>query len=182
MKASPSTTGSQFRPGDVPPFADGKMVAFLRDRYRRKYLEGVTPDLPNKETPGGNWYELVGSSYDRTTYALEIETSPEQDQALIRKFNSLPNRSHFHMLTRNCADFVKDVINLYQPRALRARLQSELQKSSPGKVADRQIRRDLQLRQREIEEDNPLKTSLPLPLLDRPSESLAPDSTRGNRP
>ncbi|HUD65437.1 MAG TPA: hypothetical protein VMQ17_12700 [Candidatus Sulfotelmatobacter sp.] len=65
---------------------------------------------------------------------------------------------------------------------LTARLQSELQKSSPGKVADRQIRRDLPLRQRGVEEDNPLETSLPLPLLDRPSESLASDSTRGNRP
>jgi hypothetical protein len=362
------------RPEDVPLFADAKMVAFLRDRYRRKHLRDIVPDLPNGGTPGGNWYELVGSSYDRTTYGFEIETSPEEDQALIRKLNSLPNRSHFHILTQNCADFVKDVINLYQPKALRrsyvadlgistpkqmakkllqfsdrhpelrlsrfiipqvpgdiarskavhgvvesflkskkyivpsgvaspifagcvaavyfgsgrgrldpaydamiftpgnepelplsaeerrayhkafehllarasleasarsgqeswervqskaepeldehgrpvlqmnigpevvkvgasakniltidapsqfiealltARLQSELQKSSPGKVADRQIRRDLQLLQRALEEDDPLETSLPLPLLGRPSESLASDSTRGNRP
>src|SRR5215831_8578402 len=33
------------RPEDVPLFADGKMVAFLRDRYRRTYLEGIAPDL-----------------------------------------------------------------------------------------------------------------------------------------
>jgi hypothetical protein len=50
------------RPEDVPLFADAKMVAFLRDRYRRRYLEDVIPDLPNREAPGGNWYELVGSS------------------------------------------------------------------------------------------------------------------------
>ena len=29
------------RPEDVPLFADSKMTAFLRDRYRRKYLEQV---------------------------------------------------------------------------------------------------------------------------------------------
>ena len=61
-------------PGDVPLFADAKIVAFLRDRYRREHLEDVAPDLPNGETPGGNWYELVGTSYDRTTYGFEIET------------------------------------------------------------------------------------------------------------
>src|SRR5438445_7666705 len=44
------------RPENVPLFADAKMVAFLRDRYRRKYLESVAPDLPDGATPGGNWY------------------------------------------------------------------------------------------------------------------------------
>jgi len=68
------------RAEDVPLFADAKIVAFLRDRYRRKYLKDVVPDLPNGETPGGNWYELVGSSYDRTTYGFEIETSTERDE------------------------------------------------------------------------------------------------------
>jgi len=62
---------------------------------------------------------------------------------------------------------------------LTARLQSELQKSSPGKVSDRQIRRDLQLLQRAMEEDDSLETSLPWPLLDRPSEARASDSNRG---
>ena len=65
------------RPEDVPLFANAKIVAVLRDRYRRKHLEDIAPDLPNGETPGGNWYELVGSSYDRTTYGFDIETSPE---------------------------------------------------------------------------------------------------------
>jgi hypothetical protein len=32
---------------DVPLFADANIVAFLRDRYRRKYLKDVLPDLPD---------------------------------------------------------------------------------------------------------------------------------------
>jgi len=122
------------RAEDVPLFADAKIVAFLRDRYRRKYLKDVVPDLPNGETPGGNWYELVGSSYDRTIYGFEIETSPEQDEALILKFNSSPNRSHFHLLTRNCADFAKDVINLYQPKALHRSYVADLGISTPKQM------------------------------------------------
>src|SRR5437879_3915555 len=100
------------RPEDVPLYADTKTVAFLRDRYRRKHLKDVVPDLSNGETPGGNWYELVGSSYDRTTYGFEIETSGEQDEALILKLNSSSNHSHFHLLTRNYTDFVNGELTL----------------------------------------------------------------------
>ena len=60
------------RPEDVPLFANAKMALFLRDRYRRKYLEEIAPDVKNGETPGGNWYQLIGSSYDRTIYGFEI--------------------------------------------------------------------------------------------------------------
>src|SRR4029077_6162796 len=35
------------RAEDVPLFADAKMTAFLRDRYRRTYLEDVAPDVRN---------------------------------------------------------------------------------------------------------------------------------------
>ena len=122
-------------PEDVPLFADAKMVDFLRDRYRRKYLEDVAPDLPSGDTPGGNWYELVGSSYDRTIYGFEIETTSEQDAALIRKYNSSPNRSHFHTVSRNCADFVKEVINFYQPRALHRSFVADIGVTTPKQMA-----------------------------------------------
>ena len=105
------------RPEDVPLFANAKMTLFLRDRYRRNYLEAIAPDVSNGEMPGGNWYQLVGSSYDRAIYGFEIETTPEQDDALIRKLNSSPNRSHFHLATNNCADFAKGVLNFYYPRS-----------------------------------------------------------------
>jgi len=96
------------RPDDIPLFVDTKMVNFLRDQYRRKHLESVAPDRENGETPGGNWYELVGSSYDRTVYAFEIETSAAQDEAFIRKYNSSRNHSHFRTVSSNCADFAKN--------------------------------------------------------------------------
>jgi hypothetical protein len=123
------------RPEDVPLYANAKTVAFLRDRYRRKYLKDVGPDLPNGQRPGGNWYELFGSSYDRTTYSFEIETSGEQDEALILKLNSSLNPSHFHLLTRNCADFVKDLINLYQPKALHRSYVADVGISTPKQMA-----------------------------------------------
>ena len=123
------------RPEDIPLFADARMVAFLRDRYRRKHLEDIVPDAPNGSAPGGIWYELLGSSYDRTIFGFEIETTPEQDLALIYKLNSSPNRSHFHLLTNNCADFAKDIINFYYPRTLHRSVIADVGITTPKQIA-----------------------------------------------
>ena len=123
------------RPEDIPLFADAKMVAVLRDRYRRAYLESVVPDGKNGDTPGGNWYELIGSSYDRTIYGFEIETTPEQDAALLRKLNSSSNRSHFHTVSNNCADFAKNIINFYYPKTLHRSVVADIGITTPKQMA-----------------------------------------------
>ena len=127
------------RPADVPLFADSKMTFFLRDRYRRKYLEDIAPDK-NGEAPGGNWYELVGSAYDRSIYGFEIQTSREQDQALINKLNSSPNVSHFHLASRNCADFAKDILNFYFPKALHRSIVADVGITTPKQMAKLLVR------------------------------------------
>lgn len=123
------------RPEDVPLFVDSKTVAFLRDRYRRQYLESVAPDGKNGETPGGNWYELVGSSYDRTIYGFQIDTTPEQDAALIRKLNAQSNRSHFRTVSSNCADFAKGIINFYYPKTLHRSVVADVGITTPKQMA-----------------------------------------------
>jgi hypothetical protein len=123
------------RPEDVPLFADAKMTLFLRDHYRRRHLEDIAPDAKNGETPGGNWYELVGSSYDRTIYGFEIATTRKQDAALIRKLNSSPNESHFHTVSRNCADFAKDVLNFYFPKTMHRSIISDVGITTPKQLA-----------------------------------------------
>ncbi len=128
------------RPEDIPLFADARMVLQLRDRYRRQHLRGVAPDAKNGGTPGGNWYELVGSSYDRTIYGFEIETTAEQDAALIRTLNSSANRSHFHLAWRNCANFAKDVLNFYYPKALHRSVVADAGMTTPKQVAQTLIR------------------------------------------
>ena len=62
------------------------------------------------------------------------------------------------------------------PALLTARLQAELQRSSPGKFSDREIARDLQLLQRAMEEDRSLEASLGSRPLHRLPES--PSSER----
>jgi hypothetical protein len=125
---------------DIPLFAEPRLVNFLRDQYRRKYLEQVAPDLPDGETPIGNWYELVGTAYDRTSYAYEVETSPQRDLDFIRVYNSSQNRSHFRTVSSNCADFAKDVINFYYPKALRRSVTADVGISTPKQMAQRMMK------------------------------------------
>jgi hypothetical protein len=123
------------RQEDVPLYADAKLVAFLRDQYRRKYLESLVPDLPGGGTPSGEWYELVGASYIRTIYGFAIETSREQDALLINKFNSEPNHKHFNLVTSNCADFARQVIDFYFPHAVHRNVIFDLGVTTPKQIA-----------------------------------------------
>ena len=123
------------QPEDVHLYADAKLVAFLRDRYRRAHLLSLAPDLPDGGTPGGEWYQLVGASYLRTIYAFEIETSPEQDAQLIARLNTRPNRKRWALVTSNCADFAREIINFYYPHALHRSIIFDLGVTTPKQLA-----------------------------------------------
>lgn len=122
-------------PEEIPLFSDAKMVALLRDRYRRRYLADIAPNRKNGETPGGNWYQLIGSSYDRTIYGFEVATTPEQDAALVAKLNSSANESHFRLVSNNCADFAKGIINFYYPKTLHRSVIADVGMTTPKQMA-----------------------------------------------
>jgi hypothetical protein len=123
------------RPQNIPLFADAKLKTDLRDHYRRKYLEDIVPDGASGAAPGGDWYELIGSAYDRTLYGFQIETSAEQDDAFIARYNSMANRESYKLVSRNCADFVRDAVNFYYPKAVKRGLFSDLEVSTPKHMA-----------------------------------------------
>jgi len=123
------------RPADIPLFVDNKLEAALRDQYRRKYLESVVADGPSGVTPGGDWYELVGSAYDRTLYGFQIETTPAQDDEFIARYNAGPNHESYKLVSRNCADFVRDAVNFYYPKAARRSVIADLDVSTPKHTA-----------------------------------------------
>jgi hypothetical protein len=122
-------------PEDIPLYTDGKLAAFLRDQYRREYLEDLAPDRPSGEVPGGDWVQLVGSAYDRTSYGFQIETTAKQDDELIRWLNARPNSKSYKVVSRNCADFVREVVNFYYPKAVSRGILSDLSVATPKQSA-----------------------------------------------
>jgi hypothetical protein len=122
-------------PEKVPLYADPKLEAFLRDRYRRQYLEQFVPDGKNGETPDGPWYQLAGSAYDRTLYAFQIETPVDKDDELIQILNAERNTGRYKLLSANCADFAKGIINFYYPGALHRAVIADLGVTTPKQIA-----------------------------------------------
>lgn len=120
---------------DIPLYANPKIVAFLRNEYRKKHLEAIAPDLPNGEPPDGNWTQLVGAAYDRTIYGFTIETTSQEDDRFIQAYNDRPNQSHFNLLAHNCADFARGVINFYYPKTLHRNLIADVGITTPKQIA-----------------------------------------------
>jgi hypothetical protein len=120
---------------EIPLFANPKIVAFLRNQYRRNHLEAVAPDDPTGEPPEGNWTQLVGAAYDRTIYGFQIQTTAEQDDQFIQAYNSRVNRAHFNLITHNCADFAASVVNFYYPDTLHRNLIADAGITTPKQIA-----------------------------------------------
>lgn len=120
---------------DIPDAVNHEQVSLLRDLYRRHELESVAPDLPDGSKPGGNWYELVGSAYDRAIYGFSLATTPEQDAAIIARFNDRPNVERYNGAFRNCADFARTTINFLYPHAIRRNFIADFGLTTPKSVA-----------------------------------------------
>jgi hypothetical protein len=128
------------RADEVAPSADAETVLALRDEYRRAHLRALMPDTPTGEPPKGNWVQLVGAAYDRTIVAFALKTTEAQDDELIHELNARKNRHRFNLLFRNCADFARDIVNRYYPRALRRNVIADLGFTTPKQISKSFVR------------------------------------------
>ncbi len=118
----------------VPETMDKAAEEKLRDAYRRKYLEEIAPDREDGGAPGGNWYQLVGSAYDRTLYGFQVKTTAEQDAGLIAMFNDRRNVERYNGAFTNCADFARVTINRFYPHAIRRNFIADFGITTPKQV------------------------------------------------
>ena len=87
-------------------------------RIRREHLLDVAHNTVDGDTPLGDWIQLVGAAYDRTSYAFGIETTAAQDDELIQRYNTRPNDARFNLIFHNCADFARQAVDFYYPHAV----------------------------------------------------------------
>jgi hypothetical protein len=122
-------------PAQIPVRVDQAQVAQLRDAYRRANLESLAPDTRRGKTPGGEWIQLIGSSYDRTIHGFQVVSTPQQDERFIAIFNDRRDVSHFNLLFRNCADFSRGVLDIYLPHAIHRNFIADIGLTTPKQVA-----------------------------------------------
>ena len=123
------------RAEEVPETINAEKAKQLRDQYRRAHLEEIAPDGPNGAMPSGDWTELVGEAYLRTIYTFGMTTTEAQDEELIEALNNRPNENHFRLITHNCADFVRQIVDFYYPRAVHRDLAGDLGIMTPKQAA-----------------------------------------------
>lgn len=102
----------------IPLYSNRKIQELLRETNRAKYLGNLIPRLPNEKLPPGRWTELFGAALDRDLYAFTVKTTLEQDLRFLKKYHISPSESDFNLITNNCADFAKNIINFYFPESV----------------------------------------------------------------
>jgi hypothetical protein len=128
---------------DIPLYADSKLVRFLRHEYLEKLSASVGE-------PGEDSYQLAGSAYDRALYGFRLATRPDQDARLIELLNSSPNQESYKLLSRNCADFAKGIINFYYPKAIHRSIIADLGVMTPKQAAKSLVHASRRRREMEL--------------------------------
>jgi hypothetical protein len=122
-------------PENRPIFGSRQVKHLLEERYRERYLAGLCASAVCQTSEKAEWREMVAATMTRSVYIFVVDTTPEQDAAFLEHFNALPNQNNFNGVTRNCADFTRDVINFYFPHAVRRDYLNDFGMESPKAVA-----------------------------------------------
>jgi hypothetical protein len=124
---------------DVPVTADAALEASLRDQYRRAHLLALAPDVTEGkktgEAPEGEWTQLIGASYDRRIYGFQIQTTSDEDERFMDRYNDSRNDGHFNLLFHNCADFSRTLLNVYYPHSIHRNFFVDVGITTPKQVA-----------------------------------------------
>jgi hypothetical protein len=122
-------------PQNRPLFSSQKIKHALEERYRANFLAGYCDSSTCRTSNRAEWREMVGATLERSIYIFVVETSLEQDRALIAEFNSQPNQNHFNGVTQNCATFSRRVMNTYFPHSTRADYLNDFGLITPKAIA-----------------------------------------------
>jgi hypothetical protein len=112
-----------------------KIKHVLEERYRENYLSEYCVSEFCQTSHKAEWREMVGASLERSIYMFVVDTTVQQDLALIEQFNGEANQNHFNGMTRNCADFTRRIINTYFPNATGPDYINDFGMTSPKAIA-----------------------------------------------
>jgi hypothetical protein len=125
----------------IPTHVNREQVNLMRERYFEAHLQrSLGDDLSKGNFVHGGWAQLLGTSFERRTYAFRFDTTPEQDDALIESLNSEPNQSHFNLFYNNCADFARLILNKYYPRTFRRNFFPDAGMTTPKQITYKLVR------------------------------------------
>lgn len=120
---------------DAPERVSQDEVNRLRQQYHDDHLQILGEHLGEGGLIHRGWNQLAGASYNRRILSFRFNTTAAQDDAFIATMNAEPNRTRFHTLTSNCADFAAGVLDFYFPGVFRRHLLPDAGIVSPRQLA-----------------------------------------------
>lgn len=122
-------------PAQIPDTITKQQVKQVREAYWRAHLQELAPPDKDGKVPGGEWPQLVGSSFDRSILGFAVHSTPEQDERFMAIFNDRRNVGHFNLFFHNCADFSRVVLNTYYPGAIHRNVFGDFGMTTPKAAA-----------------------------------------------
>ena len=127
-------------PANIPSFVTASLETGLRETYRQAHLRSVVPDRLNKQgspipPPYGDWEEGIGAAFDRRLFIYTLDTTPEQDAAILALLNSDPNRRRYTLRRANCADFAANLLNVVLPGTPHRNILADFDMTTPKGLA-----------------------------------------------
>lgn len=117
-----------------PLLASERVKEVLESQYEDAYLAAHCTGPSCTDNRKGQWRAMVGAMQIRTVYIFVVSTTVEEDLAFLEQFNARPNEGRFNGFTRNCADFAREIINSYFPKAVRRNFLNDFGMSSPKEI------------------------------------------------
>ena len=119
---------------DVPERTDAASVERMRQHYAENHLQSLASPIAEYDRKNV-WSQLLGAAYIRKIYSFEVATSVEQDDRLIAEYNGTANVGHFNLITNNCADFSRRLLNFYYPNAAKRSVSADVAITTPKQIA-----------------------------------------------
>ncbi len=120
---------------NIPLYTNGEIRTLLREIYRQRYLRGIVPDSTDGMSPKGDWKNMLVNIFNRDTYCFTLTTTVDEDMRLLDKLDDQPNENHFNAMYNNCADFAREILNTYFPRATHRDPFNDLTMTTPKAIA-----------------------------------------------
>ena len=119
---------------EAPERVDRATVRRLRNHYHEDHLGSLGQGVFEGNLVRGGWTQLVGVAYERRIYAFRFATTQEQDDSVIERLDSETNHSNFNLLSNNCADFARMVLNVYFPQTFRRTVFPDAGMTTPKQI------------------------------------------------
>jgi len=127
-------------PANAPSFVTASLETELRETYRQQHLRSIAPDRINDNgvsvpPPYGDWEEGIGAAFDRRLFLYTLDTTPEQDAAILALLNDDPNQRRYTLRRANCADFAADLLSTVLPGVFHRAKLADFDMTAPKTLA-----------------------------------------------